>query len=97
MSSLSCRCTIATTGCNVAIRLNVAIALSFKVLFAGTVRFNLDPWNVSSDGKLWSALEQAHLRSVIESLDGRLDHKVVEQGRNFAAGQRQLLCLVSLS
>lgn len=36
------------------------------LLFNGTIRENLDPSGVSTDEQLWSALEQAHLRGLIE-------------------------------
>ncbi|MCL7032709.1 hypothetical protein MKW94_014411, partial [Papaver nudicaule] len=35
------------------------------VLFSGTVRFNLDPFNEHNDANLWEALERAHLKDVI--------------------------------
>ncbi|EYU19138.1 hypothetical protein MIMGU_mgv1a0001471mg, partial [Erythranthe guttata] len=35
------------------------------VLFSGSVRFNLDPFNEHNDADLWEALERAHLKDVI--------------------------------
>uniref|UniRef100_A0A915D5R6 ABC transporter domain-containing protein n=1 Tax=Ditylenchus dipsaci TaxID=166011 RepID=A0A915D5R6_9BILA len=35
-----------------------------SVLFSGTLRFNLDPFNVSTDAELWTALEHAHLKTL---------------------------------
>ncbi|KAJ3096968.1 hypothetical protein HDU97_005396, partial [Phlyctochytrium planicorne] len=62
-------------------------------LFTGTIRENLDPFNKASDADLWSALESASLKPVIERLDGKLDAKVSQGGENFSVGQRQLICL----
>ncbi|XP_071921352.1 ABC transporter C family member 12 [Coffea arabica] len=63
------------------------------VLFSGTVRFNLDPFNKHSDLDLWEALERAHLKDVIQKNAFGLDAEVSEGGENFSVGQRQLLSL----
>ncbi|KAL3741423.1 hypothetical protein ACJRO7_016978 [Eucalyptus globulus] len=63
------------------------------VLFSGTVRFNLDPFNEHKDADLWEALERAHLKDVIRRNSCGLDVEVSEGGENFSVGQRQLLCL----
>ena len=64
------------------------------VLFSGTLRFNLDPFNAHSDTELWRALGLAHLGEVARQLSGGLDHMVAEGGGNLSVGQRQLICLV---
>nr|AXN55887.1 ABC transporter C family member 2 [Crocus sativus] len=63
------------------------------VLFSGTVRFNLDPFNEHNDADLWEALERAHLKDVIRRNALGLDAEVAEAGENFSVGQRQLLSL----
>ncbi|KAK2998795.1 hypothetical protein RJ639_023993, partial [Escallonia herrerae] len=63
------------------------------VLFSGTVRFNLDPFNEHNDANLWEALERAHLKDVIRRNALGLDAEVSEGGENFSVGQRQLLSL----
>ncbi|KAE9594576.1 putative xenobiotic-transporting ATPase [Lupinus albus] len=63
------------------------------VLFSGTVRFNLDPFNEHNDADLWEALERAHLKEVIRRNSLGLDAEVSEAGENFSVGQRQLLSL----
>ncbi|XP_073129277.1 ABC transporter C family member 2-like isoform X2 [Henckelia pumila] len=63
------------------------------VLFSGTVRFNLDPFNEHNDADLWEALERAHLKDVIRRNPMGLDTEVSEAGENFSVGQRQLLSL----
>ncbi|KNA13623.1 hypothetical protein SOVF_112630 isoform A [Spinacia oleracea] len=63
------------------------------VLFSGSVRFNLDPFNEHNDADLWEALERAHLKDVIRRNPLGLDSEVSEAGENFSVGQRQLLSL----
>nr|XP_043635649.1 ABC transporter C family member 12-like [Erigeron canadensis] len=63
------------------------------VLFSGTVRFNLDPFNEHSDVDLWEALERSYLKNVIARNPLGLDAEVSEGGENFSVGQRQLLSL----
>lgn len=75
------------------LRSKVAIIPQDPVLFTGTVRSNLDPFNEYSDRYLWDALEKSHLKEAIEKLDKGLDSPVTEGGENFSVGQRQLMCL----
>ncbi|KAL5577348.1 hypothetical protein UlMin_019047 [Ulmus minor] len=63
------------------------------VLFSGSVRFNLDPFNEHNDADLWEALERAHLKEVIRRNPFGLDAEVLEGGENFSVGQRQLISL----
>merc|ERR1712215_340765 len=63
------------------------------VLFSGSLRLNLDPFNSYSDQQIWAALEQAHLKSYVTELELGLEHPVSEGGENLSVGQRQLVCL----
>ncbi len=63
------------------------------MLFSGTLRINLDPFEQYSDDQLWKALELAHLKDYAGSLDSGLQHEVAEGGENMSVGQRQLVCL----
>lgn len=54
---------------------------------------NLDPSEEHSDGEVWAALEQAHLRTFVASLRDGLLHQCAESGENLSVGQRQLFCL----
>ncbi|KAJ2804542.1 hypothetical protein H4R20_002461 [Coemansia guatemalensis] len=75
------------------VRSKLSIIPQDPVLFAGTVRENLDPFNSYSDQDIWRALEQAHLAEYIRGKDERLEFMVAQSGENFSVGQRQLICL----
>ncbi|EGT43916.1 hypothetical protein CAEBREN_28994 [Caenorhabditis brenneri] len=63
------------------------------VLFSGTMRMNLDPFNAFQDFQIWEALKNAHLAPFVESLQEGLQHHISEGGENLSVGQRQLICL----
>lgn len=64
------------------------------VLFKGTVRSNLLWGNAAAtDEELWSALETAQAREVVESRTGGLDAPVSQGGKNLSGGQRQRLTI----
>ena len=74
------------------LRKKLTIIPQDPVLFSGTMRFNLDPFNEKSDQELWTCLEHAHLKDFVKSLDQGLDSSVSEGGENLSVGQRQLVC-----
>ena len=63
------------------------------VLFAHTLRYNLDPFHRSTDAQLWAVLAQIGLKELVEEWPDRLLHQVADSGENLSMGQRQLLCL----
>ncbi|XP_020772820.1 ATP-binding cassette sub-family C member 4-like isoform X1 [Boleophthalmus pectinirostris] len=75
------------------LRQKMSIIPQDPVLFTGTMRKNLDPFNQHTDEQLWTALEEVQLKSVVEDLPGRLETVLAESGSNFSVGQRQLVCL----
>ncbi|KAG0224305.1 hypothetical protein BGW42_005193 [Actinomortierella wolfii] len=75
------------------LRERLAIIPQEPFLFRGTLRFNLDPLGQRTDQELWSALEAAELKPMVERLEGKLDAAVDDNGKNFSIGERQLLSL----
>ncbi|KGL76195.1 Canalicular multispecific organic anion transporter 1, partial [Tinamus guttatus] len=75
------------------LRQNLTIIPQDPVLFSGTLRMNLDPFDQYSDEEVWKALELAHLKPYAQELPERLLHRVSEGGENLSVGQRQLVCL----
>ncbi|OXA62200.1 Multidrug resistance-associated protein 4 [Folsomia candida] len=71
------------------LRKNISIIPQDPVLFSGTIRYNLDPFEMFSDEELWKVLEEVELKDLITALD----YNVNEGGKNFSVGQRQLVCL----
>uniref|UniRef100_A0A671YF12 ATP-binding cassette, sub-family C (CFTR/MRP), member 2 n=1 Tax=Sparus aurata TaxID=8175 RepID=A0A671YF12_SPAAU len=63
------------------------------VLFSGSLRMNLDPFDRFSDEDIWRVLELSHLKEYVAGLQEGLQHEVAEGGENLSVGQRQLLCL----
>ncbi|XP_062864627.1 canalicular multispecific organic anion transporter 1 [Trichomycterus rosablanca] len=76
-----------------ALRNRLTIIPQDPVLFSGTLRMNLDPFEQFSDGDIFKVLELSHLKDYVASLQAGLQHEVSEGGENLSVGQRQLLCL----
>ncbi|GFR90411.1 multidrug resistance-associated protein 1 [Elysia marginata] len=75
------------------LRAGLTILPQDPVLFSGTVRFNLDPFDLHSDVAVWEALDLAHLGGCVRELPGQLQYVCEENGQNLSVGQRQLMCL----
>ncbi|OQR87169.1 ATP-binding Cassette (ABC) Superfamily [Thraustotheca clavata] len=71
------------------LREKISIIPQDPVLFSGTIRSNLDPFNRYDDNALWTAVKRAHLTNSVDSLDDKVD----ERGQNFSVGERQLICI----
>ncbi|ORX52518.1 P-loop containing nucleoside triphosphate hydrolase protein [Piromyces finnis] len=75
------------------LRQRISIIPQDPILFSGTIRFNMDPFNEHTDEEIWEALENAGLKPTISELENKLESDVRANGENFSVGQRQLLCL----
>lgn len=75
------------------LRSKISIIPQDPVLFSGTLRYNLDPFESKSDEELWSALEEVELKSYVSTMIAGLNCRMYDGGSNFSMGQRQLVCL----
>ncbi|KAH9159883.1 hypothetical protein LEN26_002128 [Aphanomyces euteiches] len=91
--------TITISGVNTAtigiktLRENMAIIPQNPVLFKGTLRSFLDPFEQCTDAQLWDALSKVRLTSRISSVSDKLLSVVEENGDNYSVGERQMLCM----
>lgn len=83
---------ISTIGLH-SLRSRLTIIPQDPVLFSGSLRMNIDPFNSYSDDAIWTALEHSHLKTFVKGLSDGLEYKIAEGGENLSVGQRQLLCL----
>ncbi|KAJ3325430.1 hypothetical protein HDV06_004289 [Boothiomyces sp. JEL0866] len=76
-----------------ALRSKISIIPQEPFCFKGTIRFNLDPFGIYSDDKIWAALEAIEMKETILMMPEKLDAPVSENGTNWSVGERQLICL----
>ncbi len=76
------------------VRRRIVVSESDPVLFAGTLRTELDPWGRSDgDEEILAAVSVANAEDILDALPAGLDAPVEERGRSFSGGQRQRLVL----
>nr|XP_044617388.1 ATP-binding cassette sub-family C member 12 isoform X9 [Equus asinus] len=75
------------------LRTKLTVIPQDPILFVGTVRYNLDPFESHTDEMLWQVLERTFMRDTILKLPEKLQAEVTENGENFSVGERQLLCM----
>ncbi|TSK14589.1 Canalicular multispecific organic anion transporter 2 [Bagarius yarrelli] len=75
------------------LRSKLTIIPQEPVLFSGSLRMNLDPFEKHSDDDIWNALKLSHLHKFVSNQPAKLDLECAEGGENLSVGQRQLVCL----
>uniref|UniRef100_A0A4W5R9V2 ABC-type glutathione-S-conjugate transporter n=1 Tax=Hucho hucho TaxID=62062 RepID=A0A4W5R9V2_9TELE len=75
------------------LRSKLTIIPQEPVLFSGSLRMNLDPFDKYNDVEVWKALELSHLNKFVSNQPAKLELECSEGGENLSVGQRQLVCL----
>ncbi|KAE9032227.1 Multidrug resistance-associated protein 1 [Phytophthora rubi] len=75
------------------LRSNLSIIPQSPVLFKGSLRTYMDPFDEFTDSDIWSALEKVDMKTQVSALEGQLAFELSENGDNFSVGERQMLCV----
>ncbi len=75
------------------LRKRISIIPQDPVIFSGSVRYNLDPFDEFTDDQLWAALEEVQLKKTVTGYKAGLEEALSDGGGNLSCGERQLLCL----
>ncbi|CAF3711873.1 unnamed protein product [Rotaria sp. Silwood1] len=75
------------------LRSHLCVIPQVPVLFCGTLRYNIDPFEHFSDEECLTALEAVQLKPLVHKHPEGLHLLVAESGSNLSAGERQLICV----
>ena len=75
------------------LRSRIGIIPQNPVLFSGTIRSNMDPFDQYSDEEIWAALDKCGMKRSVDEMPGQLGAIVSEYGQNLSSGMRQMLVM----
>ncbi|UJR19499.1 hypothetical protein I4U23_022628 [Adineta vaga] len=75
------------------LRSHLSVIPQMPILFCGTLRYNIDPFEQFSDEECLAVLEAVQLKKLVRNHSDGLHLLVAESGTNLSAGERQLICV----
>ena len=75
------------------LRSSLAIIPQDPLIFTGSIRENLDPFNTHEDSELWSALTHCGLQKIVGGMPAKLDTVLNTDGEELSHGHRQSISL----
>ena len=75
------------------LRAGLTIVPQEPVLFAGTLRSNVDLFYMYTDEQVYEVLKQVNLGEFLETIDYNLKYPISGASESLSAGQKQLICL----
>ena len=81
------------------LREKVTVIPQDPTLFTGSLKFNLDPYDIAAAERIEELLEKAGLSELLtrsenaEPENRGINMKITEGGKNLSAGERQLICI----
>ncbi|CAF3807803.1 unnamed protein product [Rotaria sp. Silwood1] len=75
------------------LRSHLSVIPQVPILFCGTLRYNIDPFEQFSNEECLAVLEAVQLKKLVQNHPDGLHLLVAESGTNLSAGERQLVCV----
>ena len=75
------------------LRKNITIIPQDPTLMEGTLRFNIDPLNLSSDSDIIGVMSKINFDYILNNNPLGLNQIIAEGGSNLSVGEKQLICI----
>ncbi|CAD5112774.1 DgyrCDS1986 [Dimorphilus gyrociliatus] len=71
----------------------ISIIPQDSFIYNGTIRSNLDPFNMHSDQEIWDSLQKVGMATKVKSYTDQLYTRTTDCGSNFSVGEKQIMAL----